>query len=110
MDDSCFIGNIATSTSPNGIAVLINSSGKLGTTTSSARFKDEIQPMDKASEALFALRPVAFRYKKDIDPAGTPQLGLVAEDVNKVNPNLIVRDKEGNPQCSLRSGERHVAQ
>ena len=94
---ACFIGNIATSTSPNGIAVLINSSGKLGTTTSSARFKDEIQPMDKASEALFALRPVAFRDKKDIDPAGTPQLGLVAEDVDKVNPNLIVRDKEGKP-------------
>ena len=97
VDDSCFIGNIATSTSPNGIAVLINSSGRLGTTTSSARFKDEIQPMDKASEALFALRPVAFRYKKDIDPAGTPQFGLVAEDVDKVNPNLIVRDKEGKP-------------
>ena len=53
--------------------------------------------MDKASEALFALRPVAFRYKKDIDPARTPQLGLVAEDVDKVNPNLIVRDKEGKP-------------
>jgi septal ring factor EnvC (AmiA/AmiB activator) len=49
----------------------------------------------KASEAVFALRPVAFRYKKDIDPAGTPQFGLVAEDVDKVNPNLIVRDKEG---------------
>ena len=97
VDDSCFIGNIATSTSPNGIAVLINSSGRLGTTTSSARFKDEIQPMDKASEALFALRPVAFRYKKDIDPAGTPQFGLVAEDVDKVNPDLIVRDKEGKP-------------
>ena len=97
VDDSCFIGNIATSTSPNGIAVLINSSGKLGTTTSSARFKDEIKPMDKASEALFALKPVAFRYKKDIDPAGTPQLGLVAEDVDKVNPDLVVRDKEGKP-------------
>ena len=53
--------------------------------------------MDKASEALFALRPVAFRYKKDIEPAGTPQLGLVAEDVDKVNPDLVVRDKEGNP-------------
>jgi septal ring factor EnvC (AmiA/AmiB activator) len=52
---------------------------------------------DKASEALFALRPVAFRYKKDIDPARTPQFGLVAEDVDKVNPNLIVRDKEGKP-------------
>jgi hypothetical protein len=65
--------------------------------TSSARFKDEIKPMDKASEALFALKPVAFRYKKDIDPAGTPQLGLVAEDVEKVNPDLVVRDKEGKP-------------
>ena len=97
VDDSCFIGNIAISTSPNGIVVLINSSGRLGTTTSSALFKDEIEPMDKASEALFALRPVAFRYKKDIDPAGTPQFGLVAEDVDKVNPNLIVRDKEGKP-------------
>jgi hypothetical protein len=83
VNDSCFIGNIFTSTSPNGIAVLIKSSGRLGTTTSSARFKDEIQPMDKASEALFALKPVAFRYKKHIDPAGTPQLGLVAEDVGE---------------------------
>ena len=53
--------------------------------------------MDKASEALFALRPVAFRYKKDIDPTGTPQLGLVAEDVDKVNPDLVVCDKEGKP-------------
>src|SRR5439155_14163293 len=53
--------------------------------------------MDKASEALFALRPVAFRYKKEIDPAGTSQFGLVAEDVDKVNPDLVVRDKEGKP-------------
>jgi uncharacterized coiled-coil protein SlyX len=53
--------------------------------------------MEGASEALFALKPVAFRYKKDIDPAGTPQLGLVAEEVEKVNPDLVVRDKEGKP-------------
>jgi hypothetical protein len=53
--------------------------------------------MDNASEVLFALQPVAFRYKKDIDPAGTPQFGLVAEDVEKVNPDLVVRDKEGKP-------------
>ena len=53
--------------------------------------------MDRTSEALFELKPVAFRYKKDIDPAGTPQLGLVAEDVDKVNPDLVVRDKEGKP-------------
>jgi hypothetical protein len=65
--------------------------------TSSARFKDEIKPMDKNSEALFALKPVAFHYEKDIDPAGKPQLGLVAEDVERVNPALVVRDKEGRP-------------
>jgi len=53
--------------------------------------------MAKASEALFALTPVTFRYKKEIDPAGASQLGLVAEDVEKVNPNLVVRDKEGKP-------------
>jgi hypothetical protein len=53
--------------------------------------------MDEASEAVFSLKPVTFRYKKEIDPAGTPQLGLVAEDVAKVNPDLVVRDKEGKP-------------
>src|SRR5580704_6805822 len=53
--------------------------------------------MDKASETLFALKPVTFHYKKEIDPASTPQLGLVAEDVEKVNPDLVVRDKEGKP-------------
>jgi hypothetical protein len=64
---------------------------------SSQRFKKEIKPMDEASQALFALKPVSFRYKKEIDPAGTSQLGLVAEDVEKVNPDLVVRDKEGKP-------------
>ena len=53
--------------------------------------------MDKASEALFSLKPVSFRYKKEIDPAGKPQFGLVAEEVEKVNPDLVVRDKEGKP-------------
>jgi len=53
--------------------------------------------MDKASEALLALNPVTFRYKKEIDSKGIPQFGLVAEDVEKVNPDLIVRDKEGKP-------------
>jgi hypothetical protein len=97
VDNSCYIGNIFGSTSANGIGVLVNSSGRLGTTTSSARYKDEIKPMAKASEALFALTPVTFRYKKEIDSAGIQQLGLVAEDVEKVNPDLIVRDKEGKP-------------
>jgi hypothetical protein len=53
--------------------------------------------MDKASEALFALKPVTFRYKKEIDPTGTSQFGLVAEDVEKVDRALVVRDKEGKP-------------
>jgi hypothetical protein len=63
--------------------------------TSSRRFKQEIKPMDKASEAILALRPVTFRYKQEIDPKGIPQFGLVAEDVEKVNPDLVVRDGEG---------------
>ena len=95
--DSCYIGNIFGATSSNGTAVFVNSNGRLGTITSSARFKEDIKPMDKTSEALFALKPVCFRYKKEIDPVGTSQLGLVAEDVEKVNPDLIVRDKEGKP-------------
>jgi hypothetical protein len=95
VSDSCFINNIFLATSTNGIGVFVNGNGKLGTTTSSRRFKEAIKPMDKASVALYALQPVAFRYKKQIDPAGTSQLGLVAEDVEKVNPDLVVRDKEG---------------
>jgi Chaperone of endosialidase len=65
--------------------------------TSSARFKDDIKPMDKASESVHALKPVTFRYKKGIDPQGIPQFGLVAEEVEAVNPDLVVRDKEGKP-------------
>jgi hypothetical protein len=95
--DACYIRSIFGQTSASGIPVLINSSNKLGTATSSKRFKEDIKLMDKASEALFSLKPVSFRYKKEIDFAGTSQLGLVAEEVEKVNPDLIVRDKEGKP-------------
>jgi len=77
--------------------VLINASHKLGTTTSSKRFKDEIKPMGAASEAILTLRPVSFRYKKEIDPQGIPEFGLIAEEVEKVNPALVVRDLEGKP-------------
>jgi hypothetical protein len=66
-------------------AVFVNSNGKLGTVTSFQRFKEGIKPMEQASEALLALKPVTFRYKKDIDPRGISQFGLVAEDVEKVN-------------------------
>jgi hypothetical protein len=96
-NNACYIGSIFGQTSVNGVPVLINSDNKLGTATSSARFKRDIHDMDKASKALFALRPVAFRYKEEIDPAGISQLGLVAEDVEKVNPDLVVHDKEGKP-------------
>jgi hypothetical protein len=94
---ACYIAGIVGQTATSGSPIFIDANGKLGTLTSSARFKDDIKPMDNVSEALFALKPVAFRYKKQIDPAGTPQLGLVAEDVDKVNPALVVRDKEGKP-------------
>jgi hypothetical protein len=95
VSNSCYIGQIFGATSSGGTAVYINSDGKLGTTTSSRRFKEEIKPMDKASEAIHALKPVTFRYKKEIDPDGTPQFGLVAEDVATVNPDLVVRDGDG---------------
>ena len=78
-----------------GTAVVVSSSGQLGVAPSSARFKDEIKPMDKASEAILALKPVTFRYKHELDPDGIPQFGLVAEEVEKVNPDLVVRDAEG---------------
>ena len=92
-----YIAGISGQTAPGGAAVFVNGDGKLGTSTSSARFKDEIKPMAKASEALFALKPVTFRYKKEIDPQGIPQFGLVAEEVEKVNPDLVVRDAKGKP-------------
>jgi len=81
VDDSCFIGHIFGKTAPSGAAVYVDSSHKLGTITSSCRFKDDIKPMKRVSEALFALKPVTFHYKKEIDPAGMQQFGLVAEEV-----------------------------
>ena len=95
VSNTCYIGNIFGVTSAGATAVYVNSIGKLGTVASSLRFKDEIKPMDKASEAILALKPVTFRYKEEIDPAHSPQFGLVAEDVQKVNPDLVVRDAEG---------------
>jgi hypothetical protein len=97
VNNSCYIGSIFGQTSSGGVGVFINNTGKLGTMTSSRRFKEEIKAMDEASEKLYALRPVTFRYKKEIDPAGSSQFGLVAEDVQTVDPDLVVRDKEGKP-------------
>jgi hypothetical protein len=92
-----FIAGIYGNTAIAGLPVYISPAHKLGTTTSSKRFKENIQPMAKASEAVLALKPVSFRYKKEIDPEGRSQFGLVAEDVEKVNPDLVVRDKDGKP-------------
>ena len=78
-----------------GVGVIIDNSGHLGTVVSSERFKDGIKPMDKASEAILALQPVTFRYKQELDPDGIPQFGLVAEQVEKVNPALVARDDQG---------------
>jgi hypothetical protein len=93
--NACYIASIFGETAAGGSAVFVDANSKLGTVTSSKRFKEDIKPMDKASEALFALKPVSFRYKKAIDPTRGSQLGLVAEDVEKINPDLVVRDKEG---------------
>jgi hypothetical protein len=92
-----YIAGINGVTIAGGVPVIIDGDGHLGSTTSSERFKDEIKPMDKASEAILALKPVIFHYKKELDPDGIPQFGLVAEQVEKVRPDLVARDKEGKP-------------
>ncbi len=95
VSDSCFIGNIRDVQTQNAdaIAVVVDSAGQLGTISSSQRFKTAIRPMSKASEAVLALKPVTFHYKTD--KTDTPQFGLIAEEVAKVNPDLVVRDKNG---------------
>jgi len=89
-----FIAGIS-GASGTGNPVVINANGRLGVRPSSQRFKDEIKPMDEASEAILALKPVTFRYKKEIDPDRTAEFGLVAEDVENVNPALVARDADG---------------
>jgi len=92
-----YIAGIYGAALASGSSVHIDSSGHLGTLVSSARFKKDIKPMDKASETILALHPVTFRYKEEIDAKGVPQFGLVAEEVEKVNPDLVDRDEEGKP-------------
>ncbi|PYJ00698.1 MAG: hypothetical protein DMF00_07070 [Verrucomicrobia bacterium] len=81
----------------SGGPVTVSSTGQLGIRVSSLRFKEKIKPMDKASEAIFALEPVSFQYKREIDPAGTPEFGLIAEQVEAVAPGLVARDDQGKP-------------
>src|SRR6266487_2805326 len=92
---NAFMAGIYNATVVKGIGVVVDSTGHLGTKGSSARFKDAIKPMDKTSEAILALKPVTFHYRKELDPEGVPQFGLIAEDVAKVNPDLVARDDEG---------------
>jgi len=89
------IAGIRGVTVASGVGVIVGTTGQLGTVVSSARFKEAIKPMDKASEAILALKPVTFRYKKELDPDKIPQFGLIAEEVEKVNPELVARDEEG---------------
>jgi len=92
---AAFIAGIRGATVPSGVGVIVGTNGQLGTINSSERFKEAIKPMGKASEAILALKPVTFRYKHKLDPEGIPQFGLVAEQVEKVNPDLIARDHQG---------------
>ena len=96
VSNTCFIGNIrgVATHNANAIPVLIDNAGQLGTASSSARFKTDIKCMNNASEAILALKPVTFHYKSD--NTGTPQFGLIAEEVAKVNPDLVVRDEKGD--------------
>jgi hypothetical protein len=92
-----YIAGISGVTVAGGVGVIVDTNGRLGTVVSSARFKDAIKPMDNASEAILRLKPVTFRYKHELDPEAIPQFGLVAEDVEKVSPDLIARDEGGKP-------------
>src|SRR6266536_3543815 len=97
LQTATFLAGIHGVTIARGVEVMVDANGQLGTMPSSERFKDSIKPMDKASEAILALQPVTFRYKHELDPEGIPQFGLVAEQVEKVNPDLVARDEEGKP-------------
>jgi Chaperone of endosialidase len=84
--------------SSGGIPVIVNSGGRLGTTTSSRRFKLDIRDIGAESDGLMDLRPVAFKYKPDLDPTGLAQYGLIAEEVAEIYPELVVYDEEGRPE------------
>ena len=92
---AAFIAGVFGKTASSSTALFINANGQLGTVQSSARFKQDIKPMEQASDAVLKLKPVTFRYKEELDPDGVPQFGLIAEEVEKVNPDLVIRDEDG---------------
>jgi Chaperone of endosialidase len=97
VSNSTWIGNVYGISTQNGTTapVIVSADGQLGTVASSARFKKDIATMEKASDAILSLRPVTFHYKNDAKE--TPQFGLVAEEVAKVNPALVLPDQDGKP-------------
>jgi len=103
LGNSCFIGQIYTNVQPqvgtDPDLVTINNRGRLGrANVSSRRYKHDIQPMDKASEAIYTLKPVSFRYHKEYDPTQTIAFGLIAEEVADVAPHLVGRNPDGQPE------------
>jgi hypothetical protein len=102
LGNSCFIGQIYTNVQPqvgtDPDLVTMNSRGRLGrANVSSRRYKHDIQPMDKASETIYALKPVSFRYHKQYDATQTIAFGLIAEEVAEVHPDLVGRNHQGQP-------------
>jgi trimeric autotransporter adhesin len=97
VDNTTWIRNIYASVA-TARQVYVDADDKIGTFSSSRRYKEEIKPMGEASEALFALKPVTFRYKKEIDRSRALSFGLIAEEVANISPDLITRDEEGQPQ------------
>ena len=98
VDNRTYIGNISNTTVSGGgtDTVTVNlTTGLLGHLSSSRRYKEQIKPMDKTSEALYRLKPVTYRFKKEIDATRTLDYGLVAEDVAEVDPNLAIRNGKG---------------
>ena len=96
-----YIGNINSTDISGGdtdIVTIDLTTGLLGHLTSSRRYKEDIKPMDKASEALYRLKPVTYRYKKEIDKTQSLAFGLIAEEVAEVNPGLVAHNAKGQPE------------
>jgi len=97
VNDTTWIRNVYSSVA-SGRAVYVDSDNKIGTLSSSRRYKDEIRPIARASEAILSLRPVSFRYKKEVDPTRSLSFGLIAEEVAQVDPDLVTPDRAGKPE------------
>ena len=109
--DATYIVGISGKTVAGGVSVMIDSNNRLGTSDIVAALQGEHPADGKASEAILSLQPVTFRYKNELDPQCIPQFGLLAEQVAKVDSDLVARDQQGKPYTrALRSGQRHAAQ